>query len=863
MNDILLRLIGIDPATVPPDAEVAPVLTGAELVESWRVFLFAGAVLALVYGIFWLYRREISTCPRVMRLILAGIRAAVLLALAGVLLGPALAVSLRQQIQPYVLVMLDESASMSIQDRYVEDAAVRPVAAAMGRSPEAIRSEQPRRAAIVNYLLTRQDNQFIRQLAEKGHVVMMSFSGKVARRRAVRVDAPAGTQEGNGAPASADGSASAAEPKGPRPAAPLEVLTLPEQPAGQGTNLAQAIREGLKAVSGEVAAIVVLTDGQHTVPYDDVRDAARAAGQQHVPVFPVGVGDASRPRNIEVAEVIADDPAWRGDPLEVRAVLRHFGMERARVTVELTVEPISESGTAGTATVVERRPLTLEADAAGEPATASESVAQQTVTFKYTPQQAGQYRFTARVPPLPEEQDETDNQETARVQVLSEKARVLLVAGSPSWDYRFVHAVLRRDKSIDLSCWLQSMDPDMPQEGTTRIESLPRSEADLFKYDLIMLFDPNPLEFNEAWIEALKTFLGKHGGGLLYVAGPQHAVQFLGGFRTRGLRSLLPVELPDDLSSLEVQSMLEANARGWPMRPIPANLDQPIMAFETDLRANLQRWERMPPVYWSFPAIRAKPAARVLLEHTDPATRRGEYNRPLLVAGQFGPGRVLYLGFTSSWRWRRLGHDTDYFNKFWVQTVRFLVEGRLLKGKRRGHIEIPGEEFVVGDQITVRAELYDRSYQELTTPTVTARIRGDGGRSTSVELKAIEGKRGRYEGTLTAASVGFNELTISLEGDQPGQTADVSRRFRVRVPDVERKQTRLNKPLLVEVAELSGGKYADVHQIDAIPAAITREPVTTVVPGKPIELWSTDRLLYVLVLLLTIEWALRKRYKLL
>ena len=242
---------------------------------------------------------------------------------------------------------------------------------------------------------------------------------------------------------------------------------------------------------------------------------------------------------------------------------------------------------------------------------------------------------------------------------------------------------------------------------------------------------------------------------------------------------------------------------------------------------------------------------------------RGEDNRPLLAIGQYGPGRTVYVGFNSTWRWRRLGQDTDYFNKFWLQTTRFLVEGRLLKGKRRGYLEIPGEEFIVGERVTVRGQFYDRSYQELRTPTVPLELRGGDGRSNTFDLKALEGKPGWYEGVVPASAVGFNELVVKLEADEPGRPLEISRRFRVRVPDVERRQTRLNKSLLVDVAELSGGKYVDVAQLDTIPAAITREPVTIVVPGKPIELWSTDRLMWLLVVLLSIEWAVRKRFKLL
>ena len=184
MNEFLLRILGIDPATVPPDAEATPVWTNADLLASWRAFVFVGVAAALVWGVFWLYRREIVACPRRVRLLLAVLRSAVLLVLAAVLLGPALAISLRQQLRPYVLVMLDESASMALRDRYQDDEAVRPVSAALGRSADQVRADPPRRAAIINHLVTGQDQRFVRQLAEKGHVVMATFSGKVNRRQA-------------------------------------------------------------------------------------------------------------------------------------------------------------------------------------------------------------------------------------------------------------------------------------------------------------------------------------------------------------------------------------------------------------------------------------------------------------------------------------------------------------------------------------------------------------------------------------------------------------------------------------------------------------------------------------------------------
>ena len=96
-----------------------------------------------------------------------------------------------------------------------------------------------------------------------------------------------------------------------------------------------------------------------------------------------------------------------------------------------------------------------------------------------------------------------------------ERVRVLLVAGAPTWEYRLVQKLLARDKTIIVSCWLQTLDEERAQEGTRPITRLPVTKDELFYYDVVLLFDPNPQEFDQAWIELLKQFVGEHSGGLL------------------------------------------------------------------------------------------------------------------------------------------------------------------------------------------------------------------------------------------------------------------------------------------------------------------------------------------------------------
>jgi hypothetical protein len=73
----------------------------------------------------------------------------------------------------------------------------------------------------------------------------------------------------------------------------------------------------------------------------------------------------------------------------------------------------------------------------------------------------------------------------------------------------------------------------------------------------------------------------------------------------------------------------------------------------------------------------------------------------------------------------------------------------------------------------------------------------------------------------------------------------------------------LDKPLLRELADASGGDYFELQQLDQIAEAVPERKQTIGTEGRPIPLWDTNRVLLVLVLLLGCEWALRKRLRLL
>ena len=620
---------------------------------------------------------------------------------------------------------------------------------------------------------------------------------------------------------------------------------------GRSTDLATAIRQSLSA--DRPAAVVLFSDGQHTAK-DDALEAAREAKLRNVPLLVVGVGDPTRRKNISVAKVYSRPQAWQEEPFEVDATVNFQNAEPGDVRVELLEQRVGDNDQpAGNGTVVQTLQLASPEKGSG----------QKTAQFSHTVREAGRFVYSVRVEPGGGDSDENDNQASSNVvKVLNrERIRVLLVAGAPTWDYRLVQKLLARDKTITVSCWLQTLDEGRAQEGTRPITHLPITKDELFYYDVVLLFDPNPQEIDRGWIELVKQFVGEHSGGLLFMAGPKHSGRLLTSPRTAEFGKVLPVSF-GDVGALEVAALLSTNQRSWPVKVVPANADNPVMRFYPEREETLRRWETLPGIFWSFPSKDAKPTAQVLVEHSDPTLRSVEGSRPLMVAGRYGSGHTLYLGFNGTWRWRKAGRQAEFFDKFWIQAIRYLVEGRSLEGRRRGYVETDRDRYEVGQRITITARLQDASYNPLVVPKVDAAVQAAGDSPQSVPLLPIANQPGAFEATLTARKTGVHSVRIALPGSDT-TSGLIEASFGVELPSLETNQVWLNRPLLMELASLSGGRYFDVNQLQELAAAVPDRTETIESRSQPRPIWDVRGMLIALVGLLCTEWLLRKRYKLL
>ena len=85
--------------------------------------------------------------------------------------------------------------------------------------------------------------------------------------------------------------------------------------------------------------------------------------------------------------------------------------------------------------------------------------------FTYIPKTAGEKKLTVAISKLKGEFTSANNRNVFYINVLSNKVRVLVIAGSPSPDLTFIKNALRKDDSFTVNSLTQLSKDKFAEEG--------------------------------------------------------------------------------------------------------------------------------------------------------------------------------------------------------------------------------------------------------------------------------------------------------------------------------------------------------------------------------------------------------------
>ncbi len=597
---------------------------------------------------------------------------------------------------------------------------------------------------------------------------------------------------------------------------------------GAETRLGDALRWIVdREQGGPLAGIVAITDGRNNSGLDPIEMIAPAAEAQ-IPLFAVGLGSDRSPQNVRVVDVEAPPRVYPDDNFTITGYLQASGFAGRTVRVQLI--STSDSPDAPE-TVQEERRVPLSEDGQIQP-----------IRFTVAPEAIGRRRWTVRVAAPAEDLEPADNQRAARVEVVERKNRVLLLAGGPLREYRFLRNLLFRDPNTTLHVVLQSAPPGAAQEADEVLRQFPQDAETLFEYDCLVAFDPDWRQLTSEQTELLDRWVAEKAGGLILVAGPVFTPNWSRGgngadeTKLNRIRSLYPVTFYRR-GSANIRLGRVNSETVWPLEFTSEARQAPFLWLEDASTTSEAAWARFPGIY-GYQAVKdIKPGAKVYARFSDPqATMTDE--APVYMAGQFyGAGRVFYLGSGEMWRLR--GVESSYFDTFYTKLIREVSQGRLLRDSTRGILLLERERCSLGESITIRATLSDTQYRPLTLPTVTANVIHERGSRSTLTLRQITNaeREGMYAGQFTPLREGDYRIELAI----PGIDGEIlSRDLRVRIPAVEIEQPQRNDALLTQLTQRTNGAYfvgldAALGRDGIAPLAgqIRAKDQETYLPGSP------------------------------
>ena len=772
-----------------------------------RMLLLLAALAIFGTGLALVYRWDARQTSGLARWTLFGIRALLLLLAIGMLLEPVLVLSKEEKLRSHLLVLVDNSPSMDVRDAWKDEVMGAEVATSLGIPNGVAGLREKTRLDLARTVLS---SALLKTLSLDGQriVHVHTFSDRL-RDEASDFH----TQQ--------------------------SITT-----TGQSTAIGSALRQAQLAYSGlPLAGILLVTDGRSTSG-----EAPESVGPdlavKSVPVTSLILGTPEGPRNVVVTDVEANPVALVRDTNRLTVHMQSRGLQdqAARIMLE-------RRKNGGQWEEIGRQDVILGLDGV-----------LQTVDFNFTEEQPTKLEFRATVEDAGPELSTDDNRGHTEVRVVRDRLHVLLIAGAAFPEVQFLKNALYRDRKIELSSWLMNADDDYEHLGDVPIRRLPVTQQELDDYDCVLLYDPDPNAWPPHFPEMLTNFVSKAGGGLAYVAGEINTANSFDKATDPAMAwlNLLPVIREPGLFRSEVQIKLSARSP-WKFQITESGLSDPVFSFAESPEENKKVIESLPGMFWHFPVTKAKPGATILAEHGDPRMKN-EYGPEVLMATQLvGPGRVLFVAFDSTYRWRYVSEQT--FDGFWARVVDRAGRNKQLGGAYPFRLSTPQATYTPGSPIKVIARFLDPAEMEPGLNSLHGDIEHGEGEPESVTLSPTGGP-GEFAVNFPATDPGQYLVRVWMGDETAGSVARAATlAIDVRMPNAEFENPGIDRARMEPLATATGGKVLDATQIRQLGDAFTIGEVTKVLEDRQ-EIWDAPLLWVGLFLLLVMEWVIRKRVRL-
>jgi len=534
---------------------------------------------------------------------------------------------------------------------------------------------------------------------------------------------------------------------------------------------------------------------------------ARASAEAAAPIYTIGVGDTTTKADAVIAELLTNEVTYAGSrvPLDVR--VRARGLEGKHTVVHL----IGANGT----------------EIGRQSAAFADDLSELTTSFTFEAASVGDMRLSVVMDSVVGESIMENNRRSVIVKVLESKARVFLFGGAPSADVTILKQTLDLDTTLLVSSYVEIG----AGEAVGNVSE--PSADDLAKARLFVLVDFPTRTTSSGLTGRIARAASKGNVPLLLLAGPHLAPSRLSEFG-----EMMPVSPLKQ--SLSEEPMVARSAAA-----------HPAMVGRGSLPAE---WSDLPPALGGAGNFAVQATAQVAVKLSREALGIEE-DEPGIVFWQTGSrrGAAVLCWSTSRWKLRLAGSSAAaaFFDELMSRMVAWLIAPA---EEQRVRIRATKRLYSGGESVRFVAQVYGADLAPRDDAVMALRVTS-GSRTETVPMRSRGS--GRYEGEMNPWADGdyrFNGWAL-VGTDTLGTDRGL---FAVEPFSIEMLDTRARFDVLRQVAAASHGQFVPASQADSLLAALRFAP-QEVRSRIEIPLWTRGLIVWIIIVLLSLEWIIRKR----
>ena len=611
--------------------------------------------------------------------------------------------------------------------------------------------------------------------------------------------------------------------------------TMPDEPVGETTDLGASLYEAVTSEPGQqIHAVVLMGDGRQTAYRSDVdiRQAIDELRRRGIPLIgiPFGrEGDVQQSKDIAIEQLPQQFRVFSGNDIEINAIARLRGVLSEPVQVQLKMTP-----TNGETQIVQTVDVT---------ATETDDI--QPVQFTLTAGEPGTYMLEVVANSVDGEVLLANNRQTAYLTVLEGGLRVLYLYGNRLGEQLEMRRSLASSPDIELSeSYLRHLSS----------KNWPDPRANVIadqQFDVLILEDVHADALGEENLQAVAQAI-EDGKGLMmlggfYSFGP-------GAYKDSPLDAVLPIEM-------EIFERQEVGA-AFPVRmafhidrevAMRSTVDHPL----TKLGSTAEIWQQLPPLEGANLFQGVKETGEIILT--------SDRDEPLMVASQYGLGRVVAFAGDTTWRWARHGH-AETLRRFWRQNILWLARRENLQ-QRDVWLQLDQRRFVPGGEIEFKVGVDILGGEELDPSNLVWQVILKDPTENTQPITASR-QSGIWGGVLPALDQpGEYQLQAEVT-DGATQVGQAVVNFQILDMQPERNNSLADFQQFNRLAEMTaehGGRVVEPKELNTVLQEIIDEASDEEVEIQMSwQLGATQTSAWVLMLifssLFTLDWSLRKRW---